>query len=874
MRILFNLVLVSALLSELLLIPTMTCPVLAGAQALPGVDGNFYKLAVSQSGMQVVSYPALANAGLPVDTLDPTTFQIYEQGTEVARRVVDADASGTFNSGDYVLFYGRPVSTDFTKTNIYWLTYGVAPGLEMTARDGTPQASLPVVTTFLETRHYEQNKLWVSSAPMTGIADHWYWQTLQPTCNSYGCTPVTLTYTLQTLGVATGTYSVTLTPRLRGASERAHLAQFFINGGGVGSATFDSKNEFLGSLTFSQALLIEGNNTLTVTSPYDGAPIKDTFLINWFELSYQRTYTAPTSGQFACAVDANTPSSVSLSNISDGATEVFDISDPSRPIAIAGVEITPTGAAAALRPAAGFAVAFAHTLSAPAQYIAAGPNQHLTPTSITLDTPSNLRNPTAGADWIIISHKDFISEAERLAQHRRTWQGYRAAVVDVQDIYDEFNGGLMDQEAIRAFLRYAYEQWPSPAPQFVVLLGDGHYDPQNFMGANFPTFIPPYLAAVDPFDGLTAADNRYVAYDPAPPVVNPVPFMSLGRLPANTLADAQAMVDKIISYETNPPDPTWANKTVFVADNPDYAGDFWANSNVVADNYGLLPAEYSRQKIFHEANATPSLTTNAIVDAIDSGALLVNYHGHASWRSWAAEGIWQTSHLSRLINLDKYPVVLVMGCLEGYFIVPIATLQSLGESIVRLPNAGAVASWSPAGKGVAAGHDVIFQAFYDAVFNQGIDEIGLATNYAKQALANSTSQFKDLIDTYILFGDPAMPLNLVTPDLWVQKRAEPAGSWRPGEQVSYVLIYGNNGTVIASGVVLTDIIPSRIVNPTWVASNPGVTAIPGQTFAWQLPDLNPNATGVITVTGAVDPTLVQNITISNVVTITATTWES
>jgi len=875
MRILFSLVLVSAILSGLLLIPATTYPVAANAQAAPGVDDNFYKLAVSQSGMQAVTYTALANAGLPVDTLDPTTFQIYEQGTEVARRVVDADASGTFNTGDYVLFYGRSVTTDFTQTNIYWLTYGVAPGLEMIPRAGAPQGGLPGVTTFLETRHYEQNKLWISDAPMTGVADHWYWQTHQPTCDRFGnCVPAVLSYTLQTSGIATGTYTATLTPRLRGASERGHLAQFYVNGGGVGSATFDNKEEFLGSLAFSQALLIDGNNTLTVTSPYDGAAIKDTFLINWFELSYQRTYTAPTSGQFAFGVDAATPSSVNLANISDPATGVFDISDPLHPIPITGVAITPTVAAAALRPAAGFTVAFAHTLSAAAQYIAAAPGQHLAPTTITLDTPSNLHSPTEGADWIIISHHDFISEAERLAQHRRTWQGYRTAVVDVQDIYDEFNGGLMDQEAIRDFLRYAYENWPPPAPQFVVLLGDGHYDPQNFMGSNFPTFIPPYLAAVDPFEGLTAADNRYVAYDPAPPVVNPVPFMSLGRLAANTLADAQAMVDKIISYETNPPDPTWASKTVFVADNPDYAGDFQANSNVVADNYSLLPVEYSRQKIFYEANTTPSLTTDAIVDAINSGALLVNYHGHASWRSWAAEGLWQVPFLSRLTNLDRYPIVLVMGCLEGYFIVPLSTLQSLGESIVRLPNAGAVASWSPAGKGVAAGHDVIFQAFYEAVFNQGLDQIGLATNYAKQALADSTSQFKDLIDTYILFGDPAMPLNLVTPDLWVQKRAEPSGQWRPGEQASYVLTYGNSGTVIAGDVVLTDVIPSRIVNPTWVASAPAVTAIPGQTFAWQLPDLSPSITGVITVTGTVDPSLVQRVTISNVVTITASTWES
>jgi hypothetical protein len=54
---------------------------------------------------------------------------------------------------------------------------------------------------------------------------------------------------------------------------------------------------------------------------------------------------------------------------------------------------------------------------------------------------------------------------------------------------------------------------------------------------------------------------------------------------------------------------------------------------------------------------------------------------------------------------------------------------------------------------------------YEAVFLQGITEIGPATNQAKQVLYNSDSLFKDLIDTYILFGDPAMALRLLVPDL-------------------------------------------------------------------------------------------------------------
>ena len=47
-------------------------------------------------------------------------------------------------------------------------------------------------------------------------------------------------------------------------------------------------------------------------------------------------------------------------------------------------------------------------------------------------------------------------------------------------------------------------------PLYVVLVGDGSFDPRQYRADSPPTFIPPYLADVDPWAGETAADNRYV----------------------------------------------------------------------------------------------------------------------------------------------------------------------------------------------------------------------------------------------------------------------------------------------------------------------------------------------------------------------------
>ncbi len=708
----------------------LACVLLAGsastARAItgpqPGVDDNFYKVVVPQTGLYQITYENLRDAGLPVDSIVPSTLQLFEQGVEIARTVVDGAPVGVFNAGDSLLFYGQVADTAFVLANTYWLTYGRGPGLDMTSRDGLPDAGLPAVTSYRAIIHLEQNTTFRSELPLTGITDRWYLQSYQPTCrlvvgqpNLKTCKVYTFTYPINIPEVATGVYSATLTPRLRGTaattSTPEHTAIFRMNSVEIGTAHFMYDAESLVSFNFDQSLLVSGTNTFSFTVPVSTtAMAKETPIdqgyINWFEISYQRTYAVPATGQFPFNVDATTPVSVTLTGVTDAATAVYDISDPQSPVLITGVQSMSSVASRLAAPTAS-SLSFAHQLTAPAQYLAVGSGQYLSPTSIIADVPSDLRgaHTAHAADWIIISHADFLPAAETLAAHRRNFQGLRTEIVDVQQIYDEFNGGLIDQEAIRSFIRYAYENWTQPAPLYVVLLGDGHYDPRCYV-CTATSYIPPYLYPVDRFIGVTAADNRYVAYDPVPPEINPAPFMNLGRLPANNLDEANAIINKIISYETGiVADTSWLTKTVFVADDPDYAGNFWAYSTRIVTDTTLLPAEYSREQIYLATGGDVNAATASLIQAINNGALFVNFNGHASYTGWAFEGLWELGDTAALTNTGKYPIMLPMTCLDGYYIYPFAGFESIGEKIVRVPNAGAVASWSPTGKGVAQGHD-------------------------------------------------------------------------------------------------------------------------------------------------------------------------
>jgi hypothetical protein len=240
-----------------------------------------------------------------------------------------------------------------------------------------------------------------------------------------------------------------------------------------------------------------------------------------------------------------------------------------------------------------------------------------------------------------------------------------------------------------------------------------------------------------------------------------LPDMFIGRLPVNSASETVAMVNKILAYEQNPSQGDWNTHLTFVADNPDSGGNFPVLSDAIADLY--LPDTYIAEKIYYGIPPYTAVADarTAILNAINQGRLMVSYTGHASTQFWAGETLFSVNSISNLTNTGKYPFFVPMTCLEGYFIFPKASgwnYPSLAESVVRASDKGAIASWSPAGFGLSSGHDLLAQGIYHAFFSDNLIQFGPATNFAKYYLFANSSGYRDLIDTYMLFGDPATRL--------------------------------------------------------------------------------------------------------------------
>ena len=283
------------------------------------------------------------------------------------------------------------------------------------------------------------------------------------------------------------------------ASPRHHT-KLYINNNLVAENYWVSTGEYAFDVEFPMQYLSEGTNTIKVESPRDNGITSDITFTNWFEIDYWKTFYAEQDSLLF-----NSPATGSwlyqVQNFSQPEIELYDVTDPNAPALVTGYSVQAG--------TNGYTLSFQATNAATSRYLAGLSSTYARPAEIIRYYPAGLRSTANGADYLLITHTDFYTDVLPLAAQRSN-QGLRVKVIDVQSIYDEFNSGIFDPKAIHDFLDYAYQNWQSPAPQYVLLVGDGNYDPRNYKAYNETVFIPPYLLPVDPCITETASDNRFV----------------------------------------------------------------------------------------------------------------------------------------------------------------------------------------------------------------------------------------------------------------------------------------------------------------------------------------------------------------------------
>jgi len=636
-------------------------------------------------------------------------------------RVATLAAAG--NAGLY--FYGEGIDSQYTLDNVYWLSRG--KGLAMASGDGQLPAAVSDKT-FRHTSRAEGNRYSLTHVFDDPDGDYWMWDfrfedTVFPAYEP--------SYTVSSAGVAADdTGSASLTVRLHGGSQTDldsdHRATITLNGEELGSIDFDGLSPVSATFGVPLSLLNDGDNQIAVSgraSGIDGQP--SIFYINDFALAYPRRYRPEDD---ALAFSSAGHGVVSVGGFSADSIQVWNLRNPRRPRRILNTNIEAIGDR--------YRVSFtAPKIATP--YIGFNTSTARAPLSVIADRPSDLKRRYHAVDYLVITASDLTDAAQALLDIRRA-QGLRGKVVDIEDIYDEFNNGIEDADAIWSFLHYAYTRWRT-GPRYVVLAGEGSFDYKNYLGhgdAIVPTLLTPTP------QGLFPSDNLY-----ADVVGNDwLPEMAIGRLPVIDAAELAAVAAKIAAYEQSSGD--WQRRMVVAADFPDLGGDFPRDSDFVA---GLVPANYALERI-HLDETLPADAREQMLTAFATGRAFVNFFGHSGHTSLGNTDLINVLDVPKLGNGERLPVVTAFTCLAGQFGFP--GQESIAEALLITSTGGAAAVWSPSGLSLNNRARLLSEGFYSSTFGQGERVIGevildAQTHYARDGID------KYLLDVYNLIGDPA-----------------------------------------------------------------------------------------------------------------------
>lgn len=713
----------------------------------PAITMPAFVIQVASSGLQRVTGAALASAGLNLATLDPTRLHLRLGGTEVAIDV-RGTGDGRLDPTDEIRFYAATPGDRWNALSFYWLTVESTPGMRMAPRS-LPSGSFPVRTTAIERGLWQRNAVYDSLLPGPD-GDHWFVNDMRTGPNQ---APVTTTVTLTpTLPLASGVMTLTLA----GSAYTLGTHRLSVWAGSTTRAlTLAGIGDWTQTVSFTNSI-VNPKLVLTPGTQQDGIEID--------RIAWELPVTLNMRSRNGVFDGLPGMWGYQLTNVVTNRS-LYDISNPLAPALLT----LPSGTNPLFQdgPAA-------------RRYLLVG-NDALPMPAISARSPSTIAEAQR-ADLVFIAPPSFHSALAPLIALRQA-QGHEVAVIDPQAIYDAWSFGAIAPDAIRNFLRYAAATW-EVVPHAVVLVGDGTSDPRNYTGRNNTTFIPPYLAMVDPWIGETACDSCYAQIDGDDPFSDALPDLMLGRLPVKSAAELQTVVAKIIGYEKDSSGVDWRSRSVYIADNYrdangviDQAGDFAAFADTSA---AFQPPGVEIRRLYYDPYSTsagiPWREPGAVQahtrtrDLLAGGAGFVTYIGHSSQWQWAlTELSANPAYLFGLYDVDgltnevRTPIVLEMTCLTAAFQTPAYSGTTLDERLLLHEHGGAVAVWGSSGLGVAHGHNLLQSGFYTALWSaspQG-KALGVLTTAGYLELFTKAGCCQDTLRTYTLLGDPLMPARVL-----------------------------------------------------------------------------------------------------------------
>lgn len=745
-------------------------------------SGQWYKFSLTQTGIYKVSYNDLKAMGmstpivssqialfgnggkmLPESNAEPRTDDLRE----LPIMMMDG-GDNSFDADDYFVFFGESPHTvyydstgRFTHLNniysdssYYFIT--CTPGVGEKKRVQTVNnASLQANQTVSDYTHFDFYDVDIYNLSSSG--KDWFGDLFDVTTQrAYSFQVPGQKQSVSRISVATA--GVTNSYAQMGIEVNGtQLGVVFITP--IGGASMATLNK--GDFSFTP-----NRDNLTVSLTFNKPMTTSSAYLNWIEIEVPCTLKMH-SPQFGfCNPATAGEGRVTQFNIAgaSGSTYVWDVTDPGQTVRYA---LTESNGAAS----------FKVSTEEVRYFYAFDGSSYLSVTPSCAVANQNL-HATNQVDMVIVSHPDFLAQAQRLADFRTQNDGLTVKVVTTNQVYNEFSGGSLDPMAIRDFVKMIYDRTNKAYPKYLLLVGRPSYD---FRGRNEGTqiFVPNYQCyATDYITELSYSNDDNLGLlddDEGASSLGKLFDIAVGRFPCSTVAQAATAVDKSIIYTerknllsegssqiSNFGD--WRNMMAFVADDEQ---DEFVNSSeefyhIITNrnpniNFDKIYLDAFQQVSNAGGQRYPDATT-AINNRMNRGCLMMTYTGHSGKDGWAAERVLENSDISKWSNKYNMAFLLSLSCTFSYYDRP---ALSPAELALQNNQGGPCAVLSASREAWSIPNEDFGRKIFNTLFNQEANPhltVGEANMIAKNEHGGSRSD----LAMFVLLGDPSMPFAFPT----------------------------------------------------------------------------------------------------------------
>jgi len=738
--------------------------------------GSWYKIAANSSGLYKVTYNDLKDMGVAMSGLRSNSIALFGNGggmlpdenlvvqiddlLECPIMVID-NGAGVFDENSYFVFYAQGPHTweysggRFThKYNIYSdnayyfinVDDGIGEKKRIETKNFQNQTENGMITSFI---HYDFFEKDVVNFGESGR--EWFDEAL------YANQTKTYQFTLPEL------YDNAVRIKMRAASTSTASSNIEVswnNGNTVFGLSGVSGSSYAVVSVKDEELKPFPSGNISLTLKYNSSQSSAAAHLDYIEIQAKCSLNITNSAMpFAITenIGAGNLSLVRLENASSQ-TMIWDVTEHNAVYALQGN-------------LSGNRFSFKTPTDEQRNFVAFNGTAYNSVTKVGKVTNQNLHG-LKDVDMVIVSHPDFLMEANRLAKFRTEQEGLKVAVVTPEQVYNEFSSGAQDPMAIRNFMRYLYDN-DGQTIKYLLLFGRPSYDYRGRVTGT-RMFVPNYQVDTRLYeDAFRSGDDFFGVLGIAgSSLIN----VAVGRFPVSTLAQAKIVVDKTINASAKYKIPiqnasqvsnfgNWRNVMTFVADDREseagavHARTADSSATEVEREYpafnldkiycDMLPAvSYAGGKRYPDAN-------KAINMRMERGTLVIAYFGHGGGNGWSHERILEISDINSWKNKYNQPLMITLTCSFAWYDKP---ALSPAEFIFLSENGGASSLITTSR--VSYSNESLGKAIFDEIgrkANGRYQTVGEIHRLAKNRNGGITNNNTTMI---YLMGDPAMRINV------------------------------------------------------------------------------------------------------------------